>query len=157
MARLLDAHPAFTRPEILSAARSALDQQRRAILQGHNCEKETLHDTAFRRAEKLLEQNTQSAPRRVLNGTGIIVHTGLGRSLLSKAATEAVMRAAASHCALEVDIESGERGKRDASIAALLCEITGAARCHSLQQLCGCDFFGAEYIGARPKCALFAR
>ncbi len=124
--RLCDACPAATRPEILSAARTVLDEFRRAILQGDMVEIEILHETVFQRAHALLEQKAQRAPRRVLNGTGIIIHTGLGRSLLSRAAVEAISRVAASHCALEVDIETGQRGQRDASIAALLREITGA-------------------------------
>lgn len=122
---LSDAHAGLARPEISAAARRALEEHRTAILEGQAFEIETLSDSVMRRAEAVLGHNTQSAPQRVLNGTGIIVHTGLGRSLLSRAATEAVARVASSHCALEVNIQSGERGKRDASIAALLREITG--------------------------------
>lgn len=73
-------------------------------------------------------------PRRVLNATGIVIHTGLGRARLSDAAIEAARLAAGEACALEVDLESGERGQRDANIAALLRDITGcedAAVCNN--------------------------
>ncbi|MGD8239575.1 MAG: L-seryl-tRNA(Sec) selenium transferase [Armatimonadota bacterium] len=64
--------------------------------------------------------------RRVVNGTGIIVHTGLGRSLLCAAAARALQQAATGHCALEVDLESGERGSRQAHLEPLLCHLTGS-------------------------------
>lgn len=125
-ALLANEWPHAARPEILDAARRAIDSARREILdEKYDSDLDALPDRVFRHAAAILQQNAQSSPRRVLNGTGIIVHTGLGRSLLSRAAVEAVARAAASHCALEVDIVSGERGHRDAAIAALLCEITG--------------------------------
>ncbi|HVF09511.1 MAG TPA: L-seryl-tRNA(Sec) selenium transferase, partial [Abditibacteriaceae bacterium] len=109
-----------------AAARQSIDEHRRQILHNANgFEAAALREQVVQRARALLQEREQPAPRRVLNGTGIIVHTGLGRSLLSRAATEAVARVAASHCALEVDVETGERGRRDTAVAALLREITG--------------------------------
>ncbi|MDF2439731.1 MAG: L-seryl-tRNA(Ser) seleniumtransferase [Abditibacteriota bacterium] len=72
-----------------------------------------------------VQRDAASWPRRVINGTGIVIHTGLGRARLSRAATEAARMAAMEACALEVDLESGERGHRDAALATLLREITG--------------------------------
>ena len=125
-ALLANEYPRVARHEILDAARHALESARREILAGtSDIDLAALPDRVRHHASALIQQNAQSSPRRVLNGTGIVVHTGLGRSLLSRAATEAIARVAASHCALEVDIVSGERGQRDAAIAALLREITG--------------------------------
>ncbi|MGV3724661.1 MAG: L-seryl-tRNA(Sec) selenium transferase, partial [Actinomycetota bacterium] len=64
--------------------------------------------------------------RRAINGTGVVLHTGLGRAVLSAAAVEAVADTARSHSLLEVDPESGERGSRLAHVAGLLRELTGA-------------------------------
>lgn len=64
--------------------------------------------------------------RRVLNGTGVIVHTNLGRSILAEKACEAVQEAAKNYCTLEIDPESGERGSRHSLVSELVCELTGA-------------------------------
>ena len=76
--------------------------------------------TAFVRA--------QSRPhfRRVLNATGVVVHTNLGRSLLAKSAVDAVVEACAHYSNLEFDLETGERGSRYSHVERLLCDITGA-------------------------------
>ena len=153
---LLKLQPAAPRSEILAAARRASDQIRQSILQGDVFEIEHLQGAVLHRAAHLLEQNAHGAPRRVLNGTGIIIHTGLGRSLLSRAATEAVARVAASHCALEVDSESGQRGQRDSSIAALLCEITGAQDATVCNNCAGAIFLALNTL-AHHKTVLCSR
>ncbi|HEY0073885.1 MAG TPA: L-seryl-tRNA(Sec) selenium transferase [Abditibacteriaceae bacterium] len=141
-----DAQATMRRPEILQAARQSLDEHRQAILQGQTFDTASLNAAVLGQAITLLEQTTQTAPRRVLNGTGIVIHTGLGRSLLSRSAVEAVAGVAASHCALEVDIESGERGKRDASIAALLREITGAEDATVCNNCAGATFLALNTL-----------
>lgn len=64
--------------------------------------------------------------RRVLNATGVVVHTNLGRSLLSKSACEAVYEACSRYSNLEFNLETGERGSRYSHVEKILCEITGA-------------------------------
>jgi L-seryl-tRNA(Ser) seleniumtransferase len=64
--------------------------------------------------------------RRVLNATGIVVHTNLGRAPLSAAARSAVDRAAEGYSNLELDLSAGERGSRHDHVGRLLCELTGA-------------------------------
>ena len=151
-----DAQDAKRRPEILRAARQSLEEHRGAILSGREFETSTLPDAVLLRAVELIEQDSLPAPRRVLNGTGIIIHTGLGRSLLSRSAVKAVERVAASHCALEVDIESGERGKRDASIAALLREITGAEDATVCNNCAGATFLALNTL-AQGKTVICSR
>jgi L-seryl-tRNA(Ser) seleniumtransferase len=63
--------------------------------------------------------------RPVLNATGVIVHTNLGRAPLASVARAAVARAA-GYCNLELDLASGRRGSRQAHVEQLLCELTGA-------------------------------
>lgn len=64
--------------------------------------------------------------RRVLNATGVVVHTNMGRSLLAKPALDAVVEACARYSNLEFDLETGERGSRYSHVEKLLCDITGA-------------------------------
>lgn len=70
----------------------------------------------------------QSRPhfRRVLNGTGVVVHTNLGRSLLAESAVEAVTEACAHYSNLEFDLATGERGSRYSHVEELLCQVCGA-------------------------------
>ena len=63
---------------------------------------------------------------RVINATGVIIHTNLGRAPLSDAARDALAREAASYCALEYDVATGKRGRRGARVEDLLTELTGA-------------------------------
>ncbi|MFH0728499.1 MAG: L-seryl-tRNA(Sec) selenium transferase [Pseudomonadota bacterium] len=64
--------------------------------------------------------------RRVINATGVVVHTNLGRSLLADAALENLSRIAAHYSNLEFNLESGSRGSRYSAVEDLLCELTGA-------------------------------
>lgn len=64
--------------------------------------------------------------RRVLNGTGVVIHTNLGRSLLAPSATAAVAEACANYANLEFDLNTGERGSRYSHVEDLLCRVTGA-------------------------------
>jgi L-seryl-tRNA(Ser) seleniumtransferase len=64
--------------------------------------------------------------RPVLNATGVVLHTNLGRAVLAGPALDAVREAAGSYSTLEYDLESGERGSRAVHCAGLLAELTGA-------------------------------
>ncbi len=64
--------------------------------------------------------------KRVLNATGVVIHTNLGRSLLADEAADAVRQAALSYSNLEFDLESGERGSRYSHVEPLICRLTGA-------------------------------
>ncbi|MTH66358.1 L-seryl-tRNA(Sec) selenium transferase [Paracoccus shanxieyensis] len=73
-----------------------------------------------------LTGQAQSRLRPVLNLTGTVLHTNLGRALLADAAIDAATDAMRAPAALEFDLETGGRGERDSHLRALLCDLTGA-------------------------------
>ena len=64
--------------------------------------------------------------RKVINGTGIILHTGLGRAPLAKQTIDAVANISRGYASVEIDLKSGGRGQRAKAVERLLCELTGA-------------------------------
>ncbi|HBI27333.1 MAG TPA: L-seryl-tRNA(Sec) selenium transferase, partial [Peptococcaceae bacterium] len=64
--------------------------------------------------------------RPVINATGVVLHTNMGRAPLSEAACQAVLDVARGYSNLEMDLESGERGERYSHVEKLLCRLTGA-------------------------------
>jgi L-seryl-tRNA(Ser) seleniumtransferase len=64
--------------------------------------------------------------RRVLNATGVVIHTNLGRSLLAKSAIDAVVEACGYYSNCEFDLSTGKRGSRYSHVEKILCDITGA-------------------------------
>ncbi|HEX8068848.1 MAG TPA: L-seryl-tRNA(Sec) selenium transferase [Pyrinomonadaceae bacterium] len=81
---------------------------------------------AARRLQRAAEAETAPALRRVINATGVILHTNLGRAPLSAAARRALAQEAAGYCTLEYELQTGARGARGAHAEALLAELTGA-------------------------------
>lgn len=88
--------------------------------------RESLLTEAVRRLENACSQEQRSGVRRVINATGVIVHTNLGRAPLSAAARDAVAREAAGYCTLEYELTKGERGRRAGRVEDLLVELSGA-------------------------------
>jgi L-seryl-tRNA(Ser) seleniumtransferase len=78
------------------------------------------------RITSMVEQVLASSLQPVINATGVILHTNLGRAPLSGAAVEEIRRSAATYSNLEYDLEAGARGKRDVHVAELLQRLTGA-------------------------------
>ena len=105
----------------VAAARLAIDERRAAWLAGQPGEGDLVA-----RAHEVLVTLERPSLRRVINATGVILHTNLGRAPLPAAAREAVARAAEGYSNLELDLDGGERGSRHAHVAGLLCELTGA-------------------------------
>ncbi len=75
---------------------------------------------------KAINMNMQSNLRRVINGTGVVIHTNLGRSLLSKDATECLVASGMNYTNLEFDLNSGKRGSRYTLVEEIICDLTGA-------------------------------
>ena len=106
-----------------AAVRRALDDARRSVRQGGEPP-----DAASVAADaaSALATNALSTARPVLNLTGTVLHTNLGRALLAEVAIEAAAEAMRSAVSLELDLDSGRRGERDDHVRGLLRELTGA-------------------------------
>jgi L-seryl-tRNA(Ser) seleniumtransferase len=96
-----------------------------AFSNGHNS-REALLAEAARRLESACRREAARGLRHVINASGVILHTNLGRAPLSEAARRAVANEAARYCTLEYDLETGERGRRGARVEQLLVDLTGA-------------------------------
>lgn len=121
---------AYPRNVVVVSIRTVLDELRQTILSCKDLAE--LKELALEPEKlvplisKLVEKSMAPRLRRVINATGVVIHTNLGRSILSRTATDAVSEVAQRYSNLEFDLEQGERGSRHAHIEELLCTITGA-------------------------------
>ena len=113
----------YKRDWVVELVRETIDQARETISKGHACP--TLPEIISTIKDRVALLTVQS-PRRVINATGVIIHTNLGRSPLSDNAMEAALAASAGYSDLEFDLSSGRRGSRQSHLQSLLKEITGA-------------------------------
>ncbi|RME41185.1 MAG: L-seryl-tRNA(Sec) selenium transferase [Planctomycetota bacterium] len=118
----LDAWP---RETVVLALRTVLDEARRELLDGERQEAVSVEEL-LAGAESFLLERSVSSLTRVINATGVVLHTGLGRAPLPEAAIEAVTESAAGYCNLEYDLDSGRRGRRMEHVEGLLRDVTGA-------------------------------
>jgi L-seryl-tRNA(Ser) seleniumtransferase len=100
-----------------AVARAELEARRAELLAGATDDVDLVGRARARLTPRL---------RRVLNATGVIVHTNLGRAPLAEQAQAAVAEAAAGSCNLELDLATGRRGSRHDHVESLLTELTGA-------------------------------
>lgn len=122
MASLLATHP---RPTVLAAIRIVLAALRSGAVNGHLSA--VVDDTTLCSSiAKELERIIAPSLHPLVNGTGIVIHTNLGRSLLAKSACRQLLEVAERYSNLEMDMTTGERGERYTHVEALLCELTGA-------------------------------
>jgi len=113
----------YTRTLALHAIRASLNQARLDIFKGGLC---PAPDELLSAAVQALEQDQQPRLRPVINATGVIINTNLGRSPLSQEALQAVQRVAGGYSNLEYDLDEGKRGSRHSHVADLLRALTGA-------------------------------
>ena len=120
---LADAVAAYGREWVVTLARAAVADARARILAGTPAPDADAIAAAVRAEVDAL---VTPSPRPVINATGVIVHTNLGRAPLSRAAMDAANAAAQGYSDLEIDLSTGRRGSRQAHLQSLLRQITGA-------------------------------
>ncbi|RMF25270.1 MAG: L-seryl-tRNA(Sec) selenium transferase [Deltaproteobacteria bacterium] len=121
---LLAAH---ARSSVTGAVREVLDEVRERIRQGEDvAEGDCSIEAVAAAAKRRLTERMRPRLRRVVNATGVVLHTNLGRATLAEEAAEAAHRAATAPCTLEYELASGKRGDRDRLVEEHLCALTGA-------------------------------
>jgi L-seryl-tRNA(Ser) seleniumtransferase len=125
----LQNHP---RVLVLDSIRTALAAKRTTVLQATDRnpaqqfdERFFSMDTILDHAGIILGQLSEPSLRPVINATGVVVHTNLGRSILSRKAIERIIEVSSSYSNLEYDITAGERGKRYVHVENILTRLTG--------------------------------
>lgn len=113
-----------SRTIVLESLREAIEFYRNGILKGNVDSLNTEQVLDF--AVHTLESKNKMHLEKVINATGTVIHTNLGRSLLGKKAIENVITVAGSYNNLEYDIESGKRGSRYSHIEEIIKKVTGA-------------------------------
>jgi L-seryl-tRNA(Ser) seleniumtransferase len=114
---------------LTNLARSVTDELRsetQAMTDHSNITREYLLGEAVNRLQKACDLESSANLKRVINATGVILHTNLGRAPLSQAARDALQTVASGYCTLEFNQPTGERGRRGARVEDLLTELTGA-------------------------------
>ena len=124
---LLNIHP---RTVVVEAIRKGLSRFRQDLVRG--MASSPVDDSAFSFENLLplflLEIRNQTQPRlrRVINATGVVIHTNLGRSPLHPSALQHMIDVSKSYSNLEFDLDRGERGSRYAHVEDILCRLSGA-------------------------------
>jgi L-seryl-tRNA(Ser) seleniumtransferase len=117
----------FNRDYLVRQCRTILDEIRVTVRQGQTVRTQDLQESSILR-ELEARVHSASVPRltRVVNATGTLLHTNLGRAVLPQRAIESVTRVNCDPVNLEYDLTRGERGRREEAIEHLLVDLTGA-------------------------------
>lgn len=113
-------------PLLLKTLRNALDSIRIDIRTGHFQQETISSEQLLATVTAELQRTAAPSLRRVINATGTIIHTNLGRSPLPAKIAGHLAEIASHYCNLEFDTGSGERGNRHLHVEPLICELTGA-------------------------------
>jgi L-seryl-tRNA(Ser) seleniumtransferase len=116
------------RHRLTELARRVVDGLRHELKNGEGTSSKTKSNVLSEAESRLTSvwQELQSmGMRRVINATGVVIHTNLGRAPLSESAKAALVESS-GYCTVEYDITTGERGKRGARVESMICELTAA-------------------------------
>jgi L-seryl-tRNA(Ser) seleniumtransferase len=133
------------RAAVKAAVRQAIGAARERILSGAgNGSDELVPDQ-----DVLSRAQREAAPRlrRVINATGVVLHTNLGRAPLHPDAVARVAEIASGYSNLEVDLDTGRRGHRSAAVEPLLCELFGAESAHAVNNCAGATLLALAALG----------
>lgn len=113
-----------SREVAVNIIRESIDAIRKSILAGEDVQAD--ESAVIRAVKGKLESTDKRSLRRVINGTGILLHTNLGRAKLANRITDNVVRVLKGYSTLEFNLEDGKRGSRHDHVSALIASVTGA-------------------------------
>ena len=116
----------FNRSHVMRHCRQVLDELRTAIRRGGAIHEKFTIAGILTRVERSMDSDRETKLHRVVNATGTVLHTNLGRAILPDAAIEAIRQAGSHPVNLEYDAARGERGQREELIEKPLLDLTGA-------------------------------
>jgi L-seryl-tRNA(Ser) seleniumtransferase len=132
------------RPAAKAAVRAAIAEARLRLQAGDAAPGEAVSDA---RVVELGDREAAPRLRRVINATGVVLHTNLGRAPLHPDAVARVAEVAAGYSNLEIDLQSGRRGHRSAHVEPLLCELFGAEAAHVVNNCAGATLLALGALG----------
>ncbi len=154
--RLVDSAGSGTnlqRWSLLAAVRAVLEQARQQIL-GDPGSAEFEPAALVQRSRERARRLEGAYPRRVLNATGVVLHTNLGRAPLSPEAAEVVREAATGYSDLELELSSGRRGSRQTKVSELLIELSGAEAALVVNNCAAAVFLAVDALAAGREVVL---
>ena len=138
---------------LVRSIRSVIEQLRMIILddQQNITEAELSNSKVFNKIKKSVHKMMSPNLIRIVNATGIVVHTNLGRSLLANDAVENLLTIASRYSNLEFDLSKGARGSRYSIVEDILCEVSGAESAMVVNNNAGAVFLSLETIAKGRK------
>ena len=131
------------RKVIIEAIRTTLDQVRSDILAGRH--RDTASVAILTESARLAAQVMKNRLIPLVNATGVVLHTNLGRALLCQDALENIRAVSGSYSNLELNLSTGKRGIRYAAVESLICELTGAESAIAVNNNAGCRIPGLKH------------
>jgi L-seryl-tRNA(Ser) seleniumtransferase len=121
--RIKNLESSYSRSLVVEVVRQVLEDSRLSISHG---EPAPSSDSLVKSVSDRVRTLAEPSLRPVINATGVVLHTNLGRAPLSQETIAAMEEASKGYSNLEFDLETGARGHRDVHISSLLCRLTGA-------------------------------
>jgi L-seryl-tRNA(Ser) seleniumtransferase len=146
--RLAEAGKGYPHDLVVNVIRQQLEQERKTITDGKPAAPlDKIVTAVLERLEDLLKPSL----RRVINASGVILHTNLGRAPLSKEALAAMEEASGGYSNLEFDLEKGERGTRHVHVESLLCRLSGAEAAMAVNNNAAAILLGLTALAKRKE------
>ena len=138
---------------LVQSARRVVENFRSAILDDSKTieEKDLADLPVFEKIKETVKKAMTLNLKRVINATGVVVHTNLGRSILAEEAAGNLLAIATGYSNLEFDLAKGERGSRYSSVEEVLCEISGAEAAMVVNNNAGAVLLCLETIARNRK------
>ncbi len=111
---------------VLDAVKEAIDERRQRILQSWEHMDDMEPAPFFDTIKEKIRQKRQHSLKRVVNATGVVLHTNLGRAALAESACQRLMEIGSGYSNLEYDVRKGARGLRNSHVEQMITKITGA-------------------------------